>query len=159
MILVSACLLGKNVKYSGGNNLCPWLAKYEHHTNMLYLCPECLGNLPIPRPPAEIIGTGGDAVLAGTASVQNKDGVDITAHFIDGAAAVLALVKKHNIHYAVLKARSPSCGSNSIYDGSFSGKIIPGSGVTAALLQKHGVKVFTEETITEAEFCRLLLDI
>ena len=156
MILISACLLGRNVKYSGGNNLCPWLAKYYNTNDFIAICPECFGVLPIPRPPAEIQGGSGEDVLNGSAKVTDKEGKDVTQNFISGAQKALALAKKHNANYAILKARSPSCGCGTIYDGTFSGGKHPGNGVAAALLRQHGIKVYTEETITEAELIKIL---
>ena len=138
MILISACLLGRNVKYSGGNNLCPWLAKYYNTDDFIAICPECFGVLPIPRPPAEIQGGSGEDVLNGSAKVADKGGNDVTQNFISGAQKALAYAKKHNANCAILKARSPSCGCGMIYDGSFSGK------------------VYTEETITEEELIKIL---
>ena len=156
MILISACLLGRNVKYSGGNNLCPWLAKYYNTNDFIAICPECFGVLPIPRPPAEIQGGSGEYVLNGSAKVTDKDGKDVTQNFISGAQKALAYAKKHNASCAILKARSPSCGCGMIYDGSFSGGKKAGNGVTAALFLQHGIKVYTEETITEEELIKIL---
>ena len=156
MILISACLLGRNVKYSGGNNLCPWLAKYYNTDDFIAICPECFGVLPIPRPPAEIQGSSGEDVLNGNAKVADKDGKDVTQNFISGAQKALAYAKKHNANYAILKARSPSCGCGMIYDGSFNGGKKAGNGVTAALFLQHGIKVYTEETITEEELLKIL---
>ena len=156
MILISACLLGRNVKYSGGNNLCPWLAKYYNTDDFIAICPECFGVLPIPRPPAEIQGGSGEEVLNGSAKVADKDGKDVTQNFISGAQKALAYAKKHNASCAILKARSPSCGCGMIYDGTFSGDKKAGNGVTAALFLQHGIKVYTEETITEEELIKIL---
>ena len=156
MILISACLLGRNVKYSGGNNLCPWLAKYYNTADFIAICPECFGVLPIPRPPAEIQGGSGEDVLNGNAKVTDKDGKDVTQNFINGAQKALAYAKKHNANYAILKARSPSCGCGMIYDGTFSGGKKAGNGVTAALFLQNGIKVYTEETITEEELIKIL---
>ena len=156
MILISACLLGRNVKYSGGNNLCPWLAKYYNTDDFIAICPECFGVLPIPRPPAEIQDGSGEDVLNGTATVADKDGKDVTQNFISGAQKALAYAKKHNTNCAILKARSPSCGCGMIYDGTFSGVKKAGNGVTAALFLQNGIKVYTEETITEEELIKIL---
>ena len=156
MILISACLLGRNVKYSGGNNLCPWLEKYYNTDDFIAICPECFGVLPIPRPPAEIQGGSGEDVLNGSAKVSDKDGKDVTQNFISGAQKALAYAKKHNASCAILKARSPSCGCGMVYDGSFSGGKKAGNGVTAALFLQHGIKVYTEETITEEELIKIL---
>ncbi len=156
MILISACLLGRNVKYSGGNNLCPWLAKYYNTDDFIAICPECFGVLPIPRPPAEIQGGSGEDVLNGRAKVAGKDGKDVTQNFISGAQKALAYAKKHNANCAILKARSPSCGCGMIYDGSFNGGKKAGNGVTAALFLQNGIKIYTEETITEEELIKIL---
>lgn len=155
MILVSACLLGKNVKYNGGNNLC-WLAKYIDHPKVAAICPETFGNLKAPRPPAEIIDGSGEDVLQGNAKVQNKNGLDITEEFIDGARQALKIAQEQNAYAAILKARSPSCGVDLIYDGTFTGTTKQGNGVAATLLKQHNIKLYTEETITEEEFLRLL---
>lgn len=140
MILISACLLGRNVKYSGGNNLCGWLAKYYNTDDFIAICPECFGVLPIPRPPAELQGGSGEDVLNGTSRVMDKDGKDVTAAFISGAEKALALAKKHNANYAILKARSPSCGCGRIYSGSFDGTKKDGDGVTAALFKSTALR-------------------
>ena len=149
MILISACLLGRNVKYSGGNNLCPWLAKY-------YNTPECLAMLPIPRPPVEIQNGSGEDVLNGKACVKDKTGLDVTREFLNGAQKALQIAKNKGTNYAILKARSPSCGCGEIYDGTFSGGKKCGNGVAAELLMQHGIKVYTEETITEEELIKIL---
>ena len=112
--------------------------------------------MPIPRPPAEIQGGSGEDVLNGIAKVTDKDGKDVTQNFISGAQKALAYAKKHNASCAILKARSPSCGCGMIYDGSFSGAKTAGNGVTAALFLQHGIKVYTEETITEEELIKIL---
>ena len=156
MILISACLLGRNVKYSGGNNLCPWLAKYYNTDDFIAICPECFGVLPIPRPPAEIQNGSGEDVLNGTATVADKDGKDVTQNFISGAQKALAYAKKHNANCAILKARSPSCGCGMIYDGTFSGGKKVGNGVTAALFLQNGIKIYTEETLTEEKLIKIL---
>ncbi len=159
MILVSACLLGKNVKYSGGNNHFPLLTEHFDPAVFLPVCPECLGELPIPRPPAEIEGGfRGEDVWSGTARVLNKEGGDVTPAFRLGAerALSLAMAADSPVTAAILKERSPSCGSHLIYDGTFSGNKIPGSGVTAALLKKHGIPVYSEEDLTEELLLRLI---
>ena len=98
------------------------------------------GGLPTPRPPSEIVG---DKVLT-------IDGEDVTAQYLLGAQKALELAQKHNIRVAILKARSPSCGSKQVYDGTHSGKLIDGMGVTAALFIQHGIKVFDETEIDQA---------
>lgn len=152
-ILMSACLLGQKVRYDGRDclqsnaRLQTWvLAK-----SIITICPEMAGGLPTPRLPAEIQGkkTGVD-VLNSDAKVTTKNGNDVTIAFMDGAQKTLALAEKNNVKIAILKAKSPSCGSLSVYDGSFSGNLIPGMGITAALLNQHGILVFDEDHIDEA---------
>ena len=150
MIIISACLLGRNVKYSGGNNLTPWLAAYYDPALFLPLCPECIARLPIPRPPVEIRNGTGTNVLAGSARVYNKDQEDVTRHFLYGAATTLHLARNHQVSAAILKEGSPSCGVTRIYDGTFSGRRIPGQGVTAALFQQYGIPLYSEQTLTES---------
>lgn len=94
MILISACLLGRNVKYSGGNNLCPWLAKYYNTEDFTAFCPECLAMLPIPRPPVEIQNGSGEDVLNGKACVKDKTGLDVTRVFLNGAQKALQIAKR-----------------------------------------------------------------
>lgn len=152
-ILISACLLGQKVRYDGRDclqthaRLQSWIAA----GNIVTICPEMAGGLPTPRLPAEIQGkkTGID-VLNDHAKVSSKNGNDVTNAFIEGAQKTLDLAKKNHVKIAILKARSPSCGSQSIYDGSFSGNLIPGMGITAALLKQHGILVFDEDHIDEA---------
>ena len=154
MILISACLLGNKVKYNGEANDNALLMRYGRY--MTAICPECLGGLPIPRPPAELQDGDGQAVLKGDAYVMNKDGGIITDNFIAGAQKVLEFVKKHRIRVAILKANSPSCGNAMIYDGKFNGNKIEGQGVTAALLAQHGVKVYSAKDIDEDTLQKLI---
>lgn len=153
-ILISKCLLGEKVNYLGKDSLCmhPLLKKWEAEGRLVSICPEVQGGLPIPRPAAEISGAGGgEAVLNKLAYVKTNQGADVTDVFIKGAEAALKLAQKHNIKIAILKARSPSCGSDMIYDGSFTNKKISGVGVTTALLNRYNIRVFTEEQLEEAE--------
>ena len=147
MILVSACLAGENVKYSGGNNEVPWLCQWiaQHKEQVLLVCPEVMGGLSVPRLPAEIQRHGTNPE---DCCVVNKAEEDVTAQFRLGAEKVLALVKEHHITAAVLKESSPSCGSSTVYNGTFSGIKIPGSGVTASLLMENGVKVISEKDVS-----------
>jgi uncharacterized protein YbbK (DUF523 family) len=145
MKLVSACLLGINCNYKGEGKPNPKLIE-EFKEGLLYpVCPEVLGRMKIPRPAAEISGGTGLDVIDGKAKVIDANGADVTKNFMDGAFAVLGIAKSVGAKEAVLKARSPSCGCAKIYDGTFSGNLIDGDGVTAALLKKNGVKVMTEE--------------
>jgi len=146
MILVSACLLGVNCKYNGGNNLASELIRLLEAEGMVPVCPEQLGGLGTPRVPAEIQGGEGNDVLEGHARVLSKEKEDVTEAFVKGAEETLKLAKLFDVKKAVLKARSPSCGCGIIYDGSFSAKTINGDGVTTALLKKNGIEVLTEES-------------
>jgi uncharacterized protein YbbK (DUF523 family) len=114
------------------------------------LCPEVAGGLPTPRAAAEIPGGQGGEVLDGVAAVITTEGENVSAQFLDGARQALELVQKYGIRVAVLKANSPSCGNLLTYDGTFSGVKISGEGVTAALLKRHGVQVFSELELPEA---------
>ena len=138
-LLVSACLLGVNCKYNGGNNTLPpeLLAALEARYRLVPVCPERDGGLPTPRLPSERLG----------ARVLNRAGEDVTEAFRKGAALALEAARKAGCTRALLKERSPSCGSGRIYDGSFSGTLIPGDGVAAAMLKEHGLAVFGESEI------------
>lgn len=138
-ILVSACLLGKNCKYNGGNNLNQGVLDFVEGHEVIGVCPEQLGGLSTPRLPAEIV----DGV------VTNKEGVSVDAEFRKGAQAALAAALENKVDLAILQSRSPSCGVKEIYDGSFSGKKIKGQGVFAKLLSAHGIKVLDAEDIAE----------
>ena len=151
MILVSACLAGRNVKYNGTNNALPWLCRWieKHKAQVLLVCPEVLGGLPTPRLPAEIqLREANPGTTLKERRVINKAGVDVTAQFRLGAEKVLEVVKRYHITSAIMKANSPSCSGFYIYDGTFSGTRIAGQGITAALLMEHGVEVYSEETVT-----------
>jgi len=141
-VLVSRCLLGHRVRYDGGASG-PYgqLARWQDEGRIIALCPEVAGGLPTPRAPAEIPGGQGLDVLNGKAPVMTSEGEDVTAAFMDGAQQALALVNRHGIRVAILKANSPSCGNVQTYDGSFSGVKVEGQGVTAALLAGAGVEV------------------
>lgn len=117
-VLISACLLGENCKYSGGNNYDPALEALREHYELIPICPEQMGGLPTPRTPAERVG---DRILT-------RDGADVTEEYHLGAQKALEIAKANGVTLAVLQPRSPSCGSGQIYDGTFSGKLIPGRG-------------------------------
>ena len=150
-LLVSRCLLGHRVRYDGGASG-PYgqLARWQEEGRIIALCPEVAGGLPTPRAPAEIPGGQGSDVLNGLAPVMTSEGEDVTAAFMDGAQQALALVNRHGIRIAILKANSPSCGNVQTYDGSFSGVKVEGQGVTAALLAGAGVQVFSELQLDDA---------
>lgn len=138
-ILVSACLLGKNCKYNGGNNLNQSVLVFIEGHEVIGVCPEQLSGLSTPRLPAEIV----DGV------VTNKEGVSVDAEFRKGAQAALAVALENKVDLAILQSRSPSCGVKEIYDGSFSGKKIKGQGVFAKLLSARGIKVLDAEDVAE----------
>jgi uncharacterized protein YbbK (DUF523 family) len=145
MIIISACLIGCNCRYDEKNNLNPHLAKLVQEGKAIPVCPEQLGGLPTPRPPAEIVGGEGKDVLTGKARVIDVNGNDVTAQFVKGARETLKIAQLIGATSAILKQRSPSCGSEEIYDGSFNKKRIKGRGVTAALLMENGIKVMDED--------------
>ncbi|SSW72317.1 hypothetical protein AVE30378_05053 [Achromobacter veterisilvae] len=153
-VLVSSCLLGNPVRYDGRgvsrDNAV--LARWLREGRVVSVCPEMAGGLPVPRPPAEIEpGAGAAAVLAGRARVVAVSGEDVTAPFVQGAREALAAASRHAIRVAVLKEGSPSCGSGYVYDGHFAGRKLPGQGVTAELLGRAGVRVFSEKQWQEAQ--------
>lgn len=158
VILVSACLLGLNTKYNGESNAHSLILKYCSSEKFIPVCPEQLGGLPTPREPVEIIGGSGQDVLRGQCLIQGEGGDTVTGQFIKGANEVLKIVEMVNVSAAILKERSPSCGVNCIYDGSFTHKIIPGQGVTAALLREHKIPLYSEEDLTEELLKELLAD-
>lgn len=149
MILVSACLLGVNCKYNGGNNLSKEILGLLDIKGIVPICPEQLGGLTTPRIPAEMQAEDGLSIINGVGRVVNKEGEDVTEEFLKGAGETLRIAELLDIKLALLKARSPSCGCGLIYDGSFSGVLKSGDGVTAALLKKSGIAVYTEENFIE----------
>ena len=136
-IIVSACLAGLRCRYDGETKPCEKVVEMVAAGKALPVCPEQLGGLPTPRVPAEMRG----------GRVVRQDGVDVTPEFVHGAQESLMLAQLVGATKAILKSRSPSCGSEAIYDGSFSGKLIPGDGVTAALFKANGIHVITEEDL------------
>ena len=137
MILVSACLLGHNCKYNGGNNDCAAVHKFLEGKEYVFFCPERASGLPAPRLPSEIR----------EGRVFSKAGQDVTEEFRRGAEKALAFCRDKGVTQAVLKARSPSCGVHAVYDGSFTGKTVPGMGVTARLLAENGIELLDEEDL------------
>lgn len=136
-IIVSACLLGENCKYSGGNNKNEKVIELARHFDIIPVCPECFGGLSIPRPPSEIKD----------GRVYTKEGNDVTKEFKLGAEHTLYIAQEKNCSAAVLKENSPSCGFGKIYDGSFTGKLTEGNGISAELLNQNGIAVFGESKI------------
>ena len=151
-VLVSACLLGDPVRYDGGtlNFEDQTLTQWRKEGRLVSICPEVAGGLAVPRLRSEIVGNDGHSVLNGRSSVISITGQDVTRFFLKGAQKALELAHSNNIRLAVFKEGSPSCGSGYIYDGSFSGTKKPGKGVVAALLDKNGIRVFSERNISEA---------
>ena len=159
-ILISACFLGHRVRYNGVIKEFeqPHFHRWNNEGRLIVVCPEVAGGLGTPRPPAEIQGADGEGVWNGDAKVVTNEGDDVTAAFKRGAEHALKLAQDHDCQMAVLKARSPSCGSKRGYDGSYSQTVVDGIGVTAALLKAHGIFVFSEEELEEAQSCLERLD-
>lgn len=135
-VLISACLLGFECKYCGGSNKLTerQLAALRERFQLIPVCPETAGGLPTPRDPSERLGD----------RVVSNQGRDVTAQYQKGAETALWLARRYDCKAALLKEKSPSCGSGQIYDGSFTGKLIPGDGVAAEELKKEGLIVFGE---------------
>lgn len=131
-VLISACLLGCNCKYDGGNNNSPILKELIKNHNIIMVCPEMLGGLPCPRIPCEIQGN----------RVIGKDGHDYTSFYQKGAKKALEIAKSHQVQVAFLKKNSPSCGLNFVYDGSFTHTLVPGSGIFTQLLKENDILIF-----------------
>ena len=138
-ILVSACLLGENCKYSGGNNYDQAVCDFVRGHQVVSVCPEVLGGLPTPRCPAEIV----------QGVVTNKEGVSVDWEFREGAEKAFAIAKENGVELAILQSRSPSCGVKEIYDGTFSGTKIPGQGVFAKMLMDEGIRVLDAGNVPE----------
>ncbi|MBW3015234.1 DUF523 domain-containing protein [Candidatus Woesearchaeota archaeon] len=147
MKLCSACLLGVKCRYDGASKPNEKVIELSKKEVLIPVCPEQLGGLPTPRVAQEIQGMSGEKVLDGECKVINKEGKDVTEHFVKGAEEVLRLAKLFDIKEAILKQRSPSCGCGLTFDGSFSQKFIEGDGVTTALLKRNGIKVISEEEL------------
>lgn len=130
-IAVSACLLGENCKYNGGNNYSEKVAEFVKDHEVVAVCPEVMGGLSTPRESSEIV----DGV------VRHKDGVSVDEEFRKGAESALKKVLDNGVELVILQSRSPSCGVKEIYDGTFSGKLIPGQGVFAKLLSENNIRV------------------
>lgn len=148
--LVSACLLGVPCAYDGRAHPQAELIALAAQGRAVPVCPEVAGGLGVPRPPAEIVEGDGDDVLDGRARVVTVAGEDVTEAYLRGAECALATARRHGIPVAILKERSPACGSTCIYDGTHSGRLRAGQGVTTALLRRHGVTVWSEEGLNQA---------
>ena len=138
-ILVSECLLGVDCTYKNSNNCNEKVIALNQKYTLIPICPEQLGGMTTPRVPSENLND----------KVVNSNGEDVTKFFEKGAEMSLRLAKMYNVKYAVLKAKSPSCGYGFVYDGTFSGTLVKGNGTTAELLSKNGIKVFNENQIDE----------
>ena len=136
-ILVSACLLGKACRYDGRSKMYPQIDALRGKCELIPFCPEEAGGLPTPRVPAEITKQG----------VFTRDGRDVTQAYRRGAQYALETARREEAAFAILKSKSPSCGKYEVYDGSFSGTLKAGQGVTAALFSENEIPVFTEEEI------------
>lgn len=150
-VLVSSCLLGCKVRYNG-SDLMAHNAAFRTLTtqhNIVPFCPEVSAGLPIPRAPAEVQSGDGINVLNGGSKILTDDHDDVTAEFIQGAKLALERCLSERIQFAVLTESSPSCGSQTIYDGTFTGIKHKGVGVTTALLEKNGIRVFSQHNVDE----------
>ncbi|WP_331769924.1 DUF523 domain-containing protein (plasmid) [Embleya sp. NBC_00888] len=140
-ILVSACLRGVPCRFDGRHKASSEVDEAVTGREVVAFCPEAAGGLATPRRPAELVGGDGHAVLDGTARVVEDTGRDVTAEFVDGARRALAAARHAGCVEALLMPRSPSCGRGVVYDGSFVGELVPGDGVTTALLERNGIVV------------------
>ncbi|GHG62141.1 DUF523 domain-containing protein [Streptomyces griseocarneus] len=140
-VLVSACLRGVPCRFDGRHKASSELEEAVSGREVVSFCPEVAGGLATPRRPAELVGGDGYDVLDGTARVVEDTGRDVTAEFVDGARRALAAARHGGCTEALLMPRSPSCGRGVVYDGSFAGVLVPGDGVTAALLERNGIAV------------------
>lgn len=136
-VIVSACLLGENCKYNGGNNRCQKVIDFVKDHEVIPVCPEQMGGLSTPRLPAEICN----------GKVVNTEGVSVDAEFRKGAEAALEIALEEGATQAILQPRSPSCGCKQVYDGTFNKTLIPGKGVFAQLLADHGIKLMEPEDL------------
>ncbi|QUY49683.1 DUF523 domain-containing protein [Serratia plymuthica] len=149
-ILFSACLAGFKVRYNGSDKplINATLQRWQREGRLVVCCPELAAGFSTPRPSAEITpAANGATVLAQQAQVMEAGGGDVTDSYLLGAHLALETARRHGCRFALLTDGSPSCGSQFIYDGSFSGQTKPGSGVTAALLRRHGIEVFSDRQL------------
>ena len=146
MYIISACLCGVNCKYSGKNNLNDRCMKLFREGKAVLVCPEQLGGLPTPRNPVELNNTASEVINGNGKAISNQ-GEDVTKQFLDGAYETLKIARELGATRAILKEGSPSCGSNFVYDGTFTGNKIKGKGITAQLLEDEGIMVFSDEDL------------
>ncbi|CAM3786363.1 DUF523 domain-containing protein [Serratia silvae] len=148
-ILLSACLAGFNVRYNASSKtvIDTTLQQWKEEGRLVVCCPELAAGFPTPRPPAEIAAANGAKVITNQARVIDAQGNDVTDQYLLGAHLALDTARRHGCRFALLSDRSPSCGSQTIYNGAFNGQTQPGSGVTAELLRQHGIEVFSEHQL------------
>jgi uncharacterized protein YbbK (DUF523 family) len=142
-VLISSCLLGKNVKYDGGNNSIlenDFIQFLKEQNLLIPVCPEVDGGLTVPRVPVEILVN----------RAINRDGIDKTSEFTKGAELAVEQALNKDIKMAIMKSKSPSCGKDFIYDGSFTKTLIKKDGIAAGMLKKSNIKIFTENEIDDA---------
>lgn len=137
-LLISACLLGRPCRYDGASKPCANVRALEARYRLIPICPEVDGGLPTPRPASELQDDG---------SVKNRAGRDVTAEYRRGATLALQMAQRNGCRVALLKEKSPSCGAHGVYDGSFSGRLRDGEGLTVRLLRQNGIRVLGESEI------------
>ena len=138
-VLVSACLVGENCKYNGGNNKNAKIIEFLKDKEVILVCPEVMGGLSTPRFKSEILG----------GKVINEYGEDVSEYFANGAKIALSKAIENNVTLAILKEKSPSCGVKKVYNGQFNGTLVKGSGVFSSLIGQLGIKILTEEDFKE----------
>ena len=136
-VLVSACLLGENCKYNGGNNYSSAVAEFVRGKEILPICPELMAGMGCPRTPIEIV----DGVL------MDRDGKNVDAAMRAAVEMAMKQIFSKEIQCVVLQSRSPTCGVNQVYDGSFTGKLISGTGIFAQALKEAGYRVIDAEDV------------
>lgn len=145
MIAISACLAGIPCRYDGKSKPNASCRAALLANGALLVCPECMGGLPTPRPPAELPGGSAQDVLEGKKPIINREGQDVTQAYLAGAQRLLELCQRQGVDEVWLKAKSPACGCGSVYDGSYSGRLVDGDGLAASLLKRHGIRVVSIE--------------
>lgn len=143
--IVSACLIGKNCFYDGSSRYNPKIKELFDKGCAIAVCPEQLGGLKTPRPPAEIFAGSGEDVLKGKAYVFNKEGKEVTVNYIKGSKEFLNIAREYAVNKAILKSRSPCCGKGRIYDGTFTNRLRRGNGIATVLLLRNNIEVVSDE--------------
>lgn len=150
--LVSACLLGIECRWNGKSKPNDILIKKFQEGELIPVCPEQLGGLPTPRMPSEVVNGSGKRVIEGKNIVVDKEGIDVTGGFVKGAKEALKIARLAGATEFIAADKSPSCGKGRTYDGSFSGKLVRGDGVTAAIFKKNGIKVINVKELDNGLF-------